>query len=353
VARCAGRYLDGRSAQPRAVAVEILPDGLAIEAADGGGRIDLWPWDQLTAELPPTATEARLGCTGRDLATLVVNDAGFAALLRQRVPALGKAVHPGRGGIAAVVLWGLLTLVALAGIYFGIAHGAAVVAALVPYDLERDWGAGYAQAFIGEAGAACREPAGVAALARLTARLQAAAGDARPVEVHVVEVPMINAFALPGGQIVVFSRLIDKAASADELAGVLGHEMGHAAERHALRRLIEHVGLAGAVGMVFGGAAWQEDDMVTTLLDLSYSRSMEAAADRYAVALLREADIRRDGLVSFFRRLEQRGEAPLALLSTHPTSEDRAALVDAGGGGGPAMSEADWAALKRICGEPE
>lgn len=349
MASCPGRYLDGRSAQPRSVTVTLGADGLAIDAADGA-RIDLWPWPELTADVAPTAAETRLGCRGRDLASLTVNDAGFAALVGQRAPQLARAPRHGHGGWSAALAYGVLALATLGAIYLGISHGAALVASLVPADMERRWGAGYAEALGAGRGGACTAPAGRQALDALTARLLAAAGEP-PVTVRVYKAPIVNAFALPGRQIVVFSGLIAKAESGDEVAGVLSHELGHVAGRHALRRLIEHVGLAGAVGLVFGGASLSSDDMLAALVDLSYSRAMETEADRYAVDLLRAAGIRRDGLVTFFHRLaELGGDAPLALLSTHPASAARAGMVETGGGG-PAMPAEAWSALRQICSD--
>ena len=346
-----GRFLDGRTAQPHDVTVSATDAGVAID--EHGERLALWPWLSLTSEKTVASDDVRLGCAGRGLATLTVQNAEFAAQVRERAPHLTRVLRHEQGGLVAAAVYGLVTVAAFAAIYFGVTHAAALVVRLVPEDVERRWGAEYAEAFGADKGGTCEAPEGRAALERLVARLTTAA-DGRPVEVHVVDAPIVNAFALPGRQILLFRGLIEKAGSPDEVAGVLGHEMGHVAERHALRRLIEQIGIAGAIGLVFGGGGWQQGDMVATLLDLSYSRAMEEEADRYAVDLLREADIRRDGIVSFFRRLaEMGGDAPLALLSTHPDSGARAALVDTSGGGGPAMSEADWTALRRICGEPK
>ena len=91
---------------------------------------------------------------------------------------------------------------------------------------------------------------------------------------------------------------------------------------------------------------------MSDLIGLSYTREMELEADRFAATLLEGADIRRDGLLQFFERLERRSaaaESTLAFLSTHPPTEERVRVLRADQGGKPAMSDEDWAALKQVC----
>ena len=166
----------------------------------------------------------------------------------------------------------------------------------------------------------------------------------------------MNAFAAPGGFIVIFNGLLKAARSPDEVAGVLAHEMGHVIERHGAEALVRTVGLSlifqifvgDASGLVGLGAAAGQ-----LLLELSYSRGDEAEADATAVTALVAADIRRNGLADFFARLDREAEdqsEEFALLSSHPLNSDRVeAIRKAPVGGGRAMSVSAWRALKTIC----
>jgi predicted Zn-dependent protease len=166
---------------------------------------------------------------------------------------------------------------------------------------------------------------------------------------------MTNAFALPGGAIVIFDGLIEFAETPEEVAGVLAHEMAHVIKRHGTEALLRSYGLEllieALTGSAGGGVA---GGIGETLLGLSYSRDAEGEADRTGIELLLEAGLRADGIGRFFERFDEGpGDMPAALnlLSTHPSSETRARLADeAGSGGAPAMSEADWQALQVICG---
>ena len=167
---------------------------------------------------------------------------------------------------------------------------------------------------------------------------------------------MANAFALPGGRVVLFRGLIEDAGDPGEVAGVLAHEIGHVTHRHGTQAILRSLGLEVLFGLMlgelgeglFGGIG-------ASLLSLSYSRDAEVEADRVALVLLGDTGIGARGLAAFFKRLAEGGPklpAALQLLSTHPSHEARARLFEgAMGAQGPAMSAADWAALKEICGE--
>lgn len=143
--------------------------------------------------------------------------------------------------------------------------------------------------------------------------------------------PSVNAFAMPAGYIVVHRGLIEKAASAEEVAGVLAHEIEHAEQRHALRALAQKLGFAAVwiavTGDVGGGLA---GEWLQGLAGMQFSREQEASADAGGYARLLAAKIDPRGMASFFETLsKQQGDLPgaLSLLSTHPDSAERAAAI--------------------------
>jgi len=146
----------------------------------------------------------------------------------------------------------------------------------------------------------------------------------------LVDSPQVNAMAAPGGFVIVFTGLLREAQSAEELAGVLAHEVQHVVLRHSLRGLVRNLGWRVTLSLLLSGAgdlgtplaAWAEQ-----LGSLRFSRDQETEADEHGVRLLRQAGIDPRGLATFFERLAQDKAEPPAFLSTHPASDGRAAQV--------------------------
>lgn len=165
----------------------------------------------------------------------------------------------------------------------------------------------------------------------LGARLAAAAPTPYVYRFHLVDDPSVNAFALPAGYIVVHRGLIAGAGSAEEVAGVLTHEMQHVESRHGLRGMVQAMGWSmiwlAAGGELGGGLA---GDWLRELAALQFSREQEIAADTGGHARLLKAGIDPRGMASFFDRLgkEQPAlhEAP-SLLASHPASSERSARL--------------------------
>ena len=155
--------------------------------------------------------------------------------------------------------------------------------------------------------------------------------------VRVVQNEDVNAFALPGGRIVLWSGLILHAESVDQIAGVLAHEMAHVERRHGLRNAAHSVGLMLGIRLLVAMFIGDVDALTSLAADLSafalandFSQAQESEADRDAVLHMQEAGLDPRALASFFRMMarEDIGGASLALtwLSTHP---DHAARVEA------------------------
>lgn len=145
---------------------------------------------------------------------------------------------------------------------------------------------------------------------------------------HVVVDPQINAYALPGGHIVVYTGLINAANSAGEAAGVLAHEISHVEKRHALRNMVHALGLRALLGTVLGnysGGIW--GNLAEHLDSLNYSRELESEADMDGLETLRRAGIAANGMETFFARMTERESATPHLLARHPASDERLAAL--------------------------
>ncbi len=220
----------------------------------------------------------------------------------------------------------------------------------IPASWEREIG----EAMIGDfGGRICHTPAGDAALAKLLDKVDPAE---EKVRAGIANMDMVNAVALPGGQVLLFDGLVQQAETPEELAGVLGHEVGHVRERHVMTALLRQFGLS----ILLAGADSGVTNSVFGLAAMGYSREAEREADSYARARMRESRISPLGAAGFFERMaeqhgdpEEEGSAVLGWLASHPSAGERAeAYRDAAREGAdypPVLSEAEFAALKSMC----
>jgi Zn-dependent protease with chaperone function len=141
-----------------------------------------------------------------------------------------------------------------------------------------------------------------------------------------------NAFAMPGGTIVMTDQFVEKFSDDDVLAAVLGHELGHVVEQHGLRQIYRSLSIYVLVAFLVGDTGPVLEDIVlegNLLLSLNYSRKHERAADQLGLKLSRDAGFDPAGLKKFFEYVvELEGDAP-EWLSSHPSSAERLEAIDA------------------------
>jgi beta-barrel assembly-enhancing protease len=128
--------------------------------------------------------------------------------------------------------------------------------------------------------------------------------------IRVVDTDEVNAFALPGGYLYVNRGLIETAANEAELAGVMGHEIGHVVGKHGARQITKQLGLEVLVGAIGGGDAGLARQVAAEVAGvganmtlLKYSREAEREADQYAVQEAYDAGIDPAGMATFFDKL--------------------------------------------------
>jgi len=132
---------------------------------------------------------------------------------------------------------------------------------------------------------------------------QLTAGSRYQYQWYVAKDDTVNAFAIPGGIIVVNSGLLEKANSPNELAAVLAHEVQHVEQRHALKNMINSAGIAAVVLVVLGDANAVVMLMAHQVSAQYFNRQVESEADLKGAQLLQEKNIDAGGMVSFFKRL--------------------------------------------------
>ena len=264
-----------------------------------------------------------------------------------------------RSWLLGLLLTAVAAMVLVAGFY-GIRMAADASLTAVPLAVDRQIGE---QAFrlMDHGGPELKDPAVTAAVQRIVDRLAPhAAVDGLAFDVHVIDADLCNAFCLPGGTIVIYTGLLRRAASAEEVAGVLAHEMAHASLRHGLRQVAQSVGLAAAVNLLLGNmeglvVAGAEVFKIATIN--SYSRVQESDADAEGVRMLHAASIDPLSLARFFETMQREsGDLPpgLTWLSTHPDHASRIEAVRSQVGTLPPAQyvplEIDWEQVRRSAG---
>lgn len=355
------RYADGRTAALYEVTVRFAANGLDIHDAPTGTILASWPIKRIRKinDDPPGMLRLRLDSDEDNAARLTLLDPRVLTALENAGATLTiRHSSAKRLGIAAgtIILVGALLSAGIWG-WPKLADG---IAGLLPESFEHQLGINAKKTIIAVLArlystqpTLCTAPDGVAALNKMVSRISA--GFPAPIRfsADIVQVKMVNAFALPGGEIVVTSELIKFAESPEEVAAVLSHEMAHAIRHHPTRGMVRAAGYNILISLFFGnnfGSSLGE-----AILNSAYTRDMEGEADRLGLIALRDVGIKKSGLAAFFKRLRDKEDDHakfLSLLRTHPSFEDRIVAAEAitdKPDAGPALDPKEWEALRKAC----
>lgn len=141
---------------------------------------------------------------------------------------------------------------------------------------------------------------------------------------------VLNAFCTPGGYIYVYTGIIKYLDKEDDFAGVLGHEIGHAALRHSTDAMAREQGINTLIQIVLGKNPGVLATLAKNLSSLKYSRCHETQSDEYSVIMLKNSKYKCDGAASFFKKIEAEGGSTTpAFLSTHPSPGSRVESITA------------------------
>jgi beta-barrel assembly-enhancing protease len=323
---------DGRSCS-----VSLSSFALVVETADGT-RLE-WPYRRLKLDRAGEEDSYLVvSCpSASGLDSVAVRDQAFPPLLAEKVsPDLQEMLssfekrhktHIGRK-------WRNLAIVGLAaaafffGGYWVLNNWVSSWAAKeLPLSAEEKWGGVLLQATLAGKKEIKQGPAYEAAQVMLRRLAAAAPKDMKyNFKVHVVNDPMVNAFALPGGHMVLMTGLMEKAENGEEVAGVLAHEMQHVIQRHVVKRLVQSMGWRVWFSLFFGNGDLAKIAFgMGNLMEISYSRSQESEADREGAKMLAVAGLPIEPLGLFFDRLSKKdGTSKMpSFLSTHPESKKR------------------------------
>ena len=359
-----GIFYDGKTSARHSVRVELDRADLLVRTAHGH-LLARWPYGELE-HLSAHDGMLRLGRIDNPvLARLEIHDPELAAAIDEKAASVDRTGAVERRGRTKIVGWTIAAVASfvLVGI-FGVPAIADRLTPYVPNAVERRFGeAADAQVRAmldsdrkGEAfacGGVEAEKDGRAALHRLVARLEAAAGLPVPITLAVLRKPEANAFALPGGHIYLFEGLIERAQTPDEIAGVIAHEIGHVANRDSTRSVMQAAGLSFLFGTVLGDFVGGGAVIIATkaLLQTSYSREVERRADAFGIELMTRLGGDPRALGAILLRLDGTNHPGIKLLLDHPDTKDRLAAINTAPPtkGAALLDPVEWAALKRIC----
>lgn len=196
-------------------------------------------------------------------------------------------------------------------------------------------------------------------LRALAERLQAAIGSNEPVSLHIIDLPVANAFALPSRRIFITRPLLDLSQNPDELISILAHEMGHVQAHHALRLSLRVGGSSAMLGFLLGDFTGSAALIAIgqSLMGTAFSREFEREADELAVQILQDLGVSPVVLANMLERL-QGDDQQVGLLATHPMTADRFAFLTQAasqddntiqGSEAKNLSIQSWNSLKLIC----
>jgi Zn-dependent protease with chaperone function len=365
-----GIFFDGATSARRPVLLQLSPEGLVIRDAEDRDMLARWAYDRLE-HLPAPDGVLRLGFAGsRVTARLEVHNMDLAHRIDEASVPVDRSGASERRSRLKVVGWSIAAMASLvSAAVFGVPALANQLAPLIPMRAERLLGDAVekqvrqmldkgpaTRPFV--CGSGTGEAAGQAAMAKLIGRLETQAGLPIALDAKVVRRGEANAIALPGGHIYVFEGLVDKAENPHELAGVIAHEIGHVANRDGTRSILQAAGLSFLFGMLLGDFVGGGAVVLgaRAVLQSSYSREVESAADRFGVDLMARSGGDPRALGAVLTRISGNNHPGMDILADHPDTRSRVRIIDElSKSASPPQSllePSEWAALKRICKAP-
>ncbi len=331
-----GIYYDGVSAVPHHVTVQVRPNGMQI-IARSGSQLSWRYQDVRQTQGKYEGEEVRFERGNGICETLAIADSKILYSLHEVAPDQVSHFHnPARRRqrFSLTILAGIASIPLLwAAFSWGIPWMSGPITTLIPISWEEELGEILTTKFAPPE-KQCTDQQVVESLQTIVATLSRSI-ESNPYSftVHIVDNPTVNALAAPGGQIIIFRGLLKNTQSANEMAGVLAHEMQHVLHRHSLRLIVQQA----SMGIVVGALSGDVSGIMTfglqaahVLQTLSYSRDKEEHADKLGLLLLLRTGINPEGMIQFFKSInpepkeKKKALQPLShYFTTHPATDER------------------------------
>lgn len=321
--QCEALFFDGQTARPQTVLLQLDSVLSRLVFVSNTGQEHFWPMSLLKYRETTIGFEVRYGEYRAEL--LRINDPDFIARLKTDYPQYVGPTWYERfigAGLKVHLSLGLSALAFLVLAYLYVLPWIAEKAVyLLPLSYDQSMGETYFDNLIDQS--QLDRPLSDA----LTAFASELELENENLRLYVMDDKTVNAFALPGGIIVVHRGILEKMNDYDALVALLGHEVAHVNQRHSMKMLSRNVSgylfISVALSDVNGVMAVLADN-VQTLRSLSYSRAFEEEADREGLAIMRKNKVAASGMVALFEALEEEKTDFIPdFLRTHPMTESR------------------------------
>ncbi|MFD2248087.1 M48 family metallopeptidase [Pontibacter ruber] len=321
-----GKYYNGRVSKGIPAFIVLEENGISINYSTGeeNGHV-FWELEGIQqSEFNDATTLLRYGKYPQQ--SIAVFEQGFREALQQKYK--GSAflksnytsfLNTGLLGLAVVGL--SLFALTMAFFIWGVPFLADRAAAHFPRDFERELGTNLHEKMLM---AYDVDSARTVALNKYLDNLQVTSDF--PIDAVVVKGDEVSAYAVPGGFVVLHDGLLQKMERHEELAGLLGHEIGHVQLRHSTRAMARSLSYYMLLSLLFGdvtGIAGVIIDNASTLHNLEYSREAEQEADKAGLVLLQQNKLDPKGMVWLMERLDSGEPEYMEFISTHPRTQNR------------------------------
>lgn len=328
-------FYDGKRAQPyKAMLIEKNQNQLLLQVFEDGDFLYAREYDYQEMIL--------LGAVGNDYPVIELpNDARME--FKQPLPdwfnlQQKKILHSiwrlERTPSLILLCLGLSIMVAFATIRYGIPYAAHHVASHLPENTMLTLG-NQAETYVIEATKPSQIPASQQRAIRQQYEQKIAQGQPAKIVFRQGEQIGANALAIPNHTIVLTDELVKLAKNNEELMSVLAHEQGHLVERHSLQQALTGIGMSVLWVAITGDASDLLSSVPALMVNNSYSRQFELAADQYALHALAREGISKQHFANFLKRLDDGADDQkqqwswIQFLSTHPTTQERVQAVEA------------------------
>jgi len=326
-----GKYFDGKSSQPHLVGVYF--DSRFGKLDFWGKNIEKsWSLQEIAYENYGDFIEIKQHKNAEEF--LTIDDKNFKNDLldylrnTDKLSVYQRLIHLGFGK-HLIIAAAILAIIVL-GYLFAVPYIAEKSVVLIPETVDKKLG----DSFIGEFVLKNKQDTAKTLLLNEFAQ-ELNLDNQRKLNFRVINSSTVNAFALPNGEIVIYTGILEKMDNYTELAGLIGHEAAHVNCRHSMKMLCKNL-----AGYIFISALFADVNGIITVLaenahnlnTLSYSRSFETEADEQAVFSMAQNEINPQGIVSLFKILEKESKYDdyklLEYMQTHPLTSRRIEKIE-------------------------